>query len=161
MYPKWNHIDIFNNSEIVYMRKPNNLIISWISILIIGSILFGIIIFFYKFETSVIYYGKVINVEEDNYISMAVDEEFINLKNRNYLTINNKECKCHLRSMSDNYYILNGLKYWEAIFDCEIADEININDNIIEVKIEKEKQTLFDKIVFKIRKGLKNGRIRN
>ncbi len=161
MYQKLDCIDIFNNSAVIYLRKSSSKIVSWISILLIGSLLFSWILLFYNYETYNVYYAKVVKNDEENYISMSVDETFIELQNRNFLEINSEEYKCHLMSMSDNYYLLNEHKYWQTTFECELPEQLNINENVIEVKVDKGKTTLFKQIINKIRKGMKNGRIKN
>ena len=161
MYPKYNNINLFENSSIIYMRKQQNKIVSYMIILLIGSILFLLIATRYKYTKYNIYYGKVVNIEDNNYIYMTVDSDFIDEKNRNYLEINDKEYKCHLRSVSDNYYVYNSTKYWEVTFNCDLPEEININDNLIEIKMSSNKTTLFKEIIKKIKKGLKNARVKN
>lgn len=157
---KFNSIDIFFNSSVIYKRKPSIKVISWISILLISSVIFGLIMCFYKYDISNIYYARVINNDDENYIHFSVDESFISMKNRNYLEINNKEYKCHLSSFSDNYYLVNSEKIWEVYFDCELPDELNINDNLIEVRVEKRRTTLFKELIMKLRKEFKDGRIK-
>lgn len=161
MYQKYEDIDVFNNSSLTYMKKSSSMVVSWISIILIGSILFSLIIFFYEYDAYNIYFAKVVNNEDNNYLNITVDESFISMKNRNYLEINNEVRKCHLKSMSDNYYIFNESKYWEVIYECDIPTELNINNNIVEVRVDKEKTTLFKELVNKVREGIKNGRIKN
>ena len=155
MYQKYESLNIYDNSSIVYMRKASSKIISWFNILIIGSIIFGIICFKYKYNISNFYYAKVVNTDEDNYISVDVDEEFIELKNRNYLVINNDEVKCHLISFSDNYFLENSQKHWIVNYECNLSDDINVNNNLVEVEVEKRKTTLFKELCSKIRKRVK------
>lgn len=155
MYQKYESINIFDNASIIYMRKTSPKIISWFNILIIGSILFFIIGTNYHFKISNIYYAKVFNTEESNYISIDVDEDFISIKNRNYLNIDDEDYKCHLKSFSDNYYIINSQKHWVAKFECDLPDDINVNGNLVEVKVEKRKTTLFKELTTKIRKRVK------
>lgn len=161
MHQKYDNINVYNNSSVVYMRKQNSKIISWINILLIGSVLFCIIGLKYKYSIFNIYYAKVIKNENENYVYMNVDSEFIDFKNRNYLEIDDKEYKCHLRSISDNYYIFNGKKYWDVTFNCDLPNELNVNDNLIEIKMERRKTTLLKEIFNKIRKGMKNARVKN
>lgn len=161
MYQKFDNLSIFNNSSVIYKRKPNSIITSWISILLVATLLFCLIAFFYKYSISNIYYAKVINTEDENYITINVDQDFISMKNRNYLKIGDDEYKCHLISSSDNYYIMNSKKYWQVNYDCDLPDELNINDSLIEVHIEMRETTLFKELIRKIRKEIKNGRLKN
>lgn len=154
-------ISIFNNSSVVYSKKTSGAVILWMTILIVIFIIFCFISLFYKFSVSNIYYAKVVKNEKENYIYFDVDEEFISMKNRNYLQINDEEYKCHLISSSDKYYILNSNKYWNVTYECDLPEELNINDSLIEVQIEKRKTTLFNELIRKIRKEIKNGRIKS
>lgn len=156
---KFNDIDIFNNSSVIYKRKSSSKITSWINILLISIIIFGLIMYFYEYDISNIYYAKVLNNGDENYLYFSVDQSFISMKNRNYLEINGDEYKCHLSSFSDNYYLINNKKIWEVYFDCELPDELNVNDNLVEVRVEKRKTTLFKEMVNKLGKELKNGGI--
>ena len=156
---KFNDIEIFNNSSVIYKRKSSSKITSWINILLISIIIFGLIMYFYEYDISNIYYAKVLNNGDENYLYFSVDQSFISMKNRNYLEINGDEYKCHLSSFSDNYYLINNKKIWEVYFDCELPDELNVNDNLVEVRVEKRKTTLFKEMVNKLRKELKNGGI--
>lgn len=157
---KFNDIDIFNNSSVIFKRKSSSKITSWISILLISSLIFCFIIYFYEYNISDIYYAKVVKNDDENYLYFSVDQSFVSMKNRNYLEINGDEYKCHFSSFSDNYYLIDNKKIWEVYFDCELPDELNINDNLVEIRIEKRKTTLFKEMVNKLRKELKNGGIK-
>ena len=157
---KFSNIDIFNNSSIIYNRKSSSKIASWISILLISSLIFSLIIYFYEYDVSSIYYAKVVKNDDDNYLYFSVDQSFISMKNRNYLEINGDEYKCHLSSFSDNYYLIDNKKVWEVYFDCELPEEVNINDNLVEIRVEKRRTTLFKEIVNKLRKEFKDGGIK-
>lgn len=157
---KYSNINIFENKSTIYLRKSDYKIVSWITILIIGSLLLISLSLFYKFELFTIYHAKVINTDEENYISVLVDNEFLKSKKRNYLEINNEECKCHLIDSSNNYIIINNLKYWQLNYECELSIENNINNNLLEVKIRNDKQSLFQYILEKIRKESENARTR-
>lgn len=157
---KFNNIDIFNNSSVIYKRKSSSKITSWISILLMSSLTFCLIIYFYEYNISDIYYAKVVKNDDENYLYFSVDQSFISMKNRNYLEINGDEYKCHFSSFSDSYYLIDNKKIWEVYFDCELPNELNINDNLVEIRIEKRRTTLFKEMVNKLRKELKNGGIK-
>lgn len=157
---KFNDIDIFNNSSVIYKRKSSSKITSWISILLMSSLIFCLIIYFYEYNISDIYYAKVVKNDDENYLYFSVDQSFISMKNRNYLEINGDEYKCHFSSFSDNYYLIDNKKIWEVYFDCELPNELNINDNLVEIRLEKRRTTLFKEMVNKLRKELKNGGIK-
>ena len=92
---------------------------------------------------------------------MTVDSDFISIRNRNYLEIDGKETKCKLKMFSDKYFYLNQKKYWDVTYRCELDEELNVNDNVIEVRVDKRKTTLFKELVSKIKKGVKNARVKN
>jgi len=155
MNREYSEIDIYNNSSVIYYRKNNIFIPFWITILFICLFLFIMISCFYKYTLVDIYYGKIINNDDSNYIMLEVDEEFILRKKRNYLNINNEDYKCQLVDSNDKYYILNDKKYFNISYECEIPEEINVNNNIVKVKIDKRKTTILNELIIKIRKELK------
>lgn len=161
MYQKYDNLDIFNNSKAVYMQKTNNKIISYITIIFIVSILFLLLSVFYKYEIFNIYYGKVYKQDDESYLILNVDSDFINVSKRNYLEINNEIVKCHLKSFSDNYVIYNNKKYWEVTYECELPEELNVNNNMLEIKINRRETTLFNEFLSKMKWGIKNGRTKN
>ena len=158
---KYDDLEIFNNSSVVYMQKTNNRIISYITILLILCFIFILFAYFYKFNIFNIYYGKVYKEDDDTYLVMNVDSDFINMSKRNYLEINDKSEKCHLESFSDNYVVYNNKKYWEVTYSCELPDELNINNNVLEVKVNKRETTLFNEFIRKVNRGIKDGRIKS
>ena len=161
MHQKYDSLDMFNNSSIVYMKKTNNKIISFITILIVFSILFLLLAIFYKFEVFNIYYGKVYKEEDNTYVVFNVDSDFINVSKRNYLEINKKSIKCHLDSFSDNYILYNNKKYWEVTYSCELPEELSLDNNTLEIRIDRRSTTLFNELRRKVERGIKNGRTKN
>ena len=161
MHQKYDSLDMFNNSSIVYMKKTNNKIISFITILIVFSILFLLLAIFYKFEVFNIYYGKVYKEEDNTYVVFNVDSDFINVSKRNYLEINKKSIKCHLDSFSDNYILYNNTKYWEVTYSCELPKELSLDNNTLEIRIDRRSTTLFNELRRKVERGIKNGRTKN
>ena len=161
MHQKYDSLDMFNNSSIVYMKKTNNKIISFITILIVFSILFLLLAIFYKFEVFNIYYGKVYKEEDNTYVVFNVDSDFINVSKRNYLEINKKSIKCHLDSFSDNYILYNNKKYWEVTYTCELPEELSLDNNMLEIRIDRRSTTLFNELRRKVERGIKNGRTKN
>ncbi len=158
---KYDTIDAFSNSAIIFKRKASPKIISWISVLLIGSILLILTMILYQYDVYSIYYAKVVNNDEVNHLEIVVDDRFIQNENRNYLEINGNITKCHLLSVSGNYYLLDGVKYWNVIYECNLPSELNINNNVIEVKMDMGKQTLLEVLKNKIRKVVHDARIRN
>lgn len=160
MRQRYNSIDIFNNSSNIYMRKPESSITTWNNVILVACFIFCLISCFYEFNIFNVYYAKVINNDE-NYVYMQVDEEFMNVKNRNYLNIYDEDTKCNLVGFSDNYYFLDSKKYWEVSYKCELPEEINIDGNIIKVQVQMRKTTLFKELLKKIRGKFENARIKN
>lgn len=160
MYVGYNSIDIFNNREVLYKNKSNYKVISWITILLIGSIVLLLITFFYKFRLFSIYTGKIVKNEKDNYIELNVDDSFLKYKNRNYYIINDKKSRCHIKEIVDSYYV-NDKKYYNVKINCDLNKEININNSILDIKVDEGKVTLFQVFTKKIKKGIKDARIKN
>lgn len=160
MYVRYNSIDIFNNREVLYKNKSNYKVISWITILLIGSIVLLLITFFYKFRLFSIYTGKIVKNEKDNYIELNVDDSFLKYKNRNYYIINDKKSRCHIKEIVDSYYV-NDKKYYNVKINCDLNKEININNSILDIKVDEGKVTLFEVFTKKIKKGIKDARIKN
>ena len=113
---------------------------------------------FYKFNLYDIYQGTIIKTDDNNYLYLLVDENFYNLKNRNYLIINKKEYKCHLSEFSDNYYLVDNKKYWNAKYECNLPDEINVHNSQVKVMIHKRKTTLGKELVLKVKEATNNER---
>ena len=143
------------------MQKTSSKIISWISILFLTTLLLLTIAIFYKFEIFNIYYAKVIRDEDNSYVVFNADEDFINMRNRNFLVINEKDTRCHLIDFSDNYIVYENNKYWEVSYTCELPDELNINDNIVKIRLDKGKTTLFKMFIKKLKRGIENARVKN
>ena len=143
------------------MQKTSSKIISWISILFLTTLLLLTIAIFYKFEIFNIYYAKVIRDEDNSYVVFNADEDFINMRNRNFLVINEKDTRCHLIDFSDNYTVYENNKYWEVSYTCELPDELNINDNIVKIRLDKGKTTLFKMFIKKLKRGIENARVKN
>lgn len=161
MSKKYSDINVFKNSSIIYKRKVSDIVNYWIHILVIGSIMFLSIAFFYQYDIYDYYFGKIINTEEENYVYLTVDENYILSKNRNYLTINEKDYKCKLSSFNDNYYIMSNKKNWTVMYECDLPEEINVNNSIIQIKINKRKTTLYKEFKRKFKEVMKNARTRN
>lgn len=157
---KCSNINVFKNKSVIYLRKGDYRVISWITILVLFTMMLMTLCVFYKFESFAIYHAQVINTEEDNYIILLADNEFLKSKRRNYLEINDKESKCSLIDADNNYVIINNSKYWQVNYECELSDDDNINNNLLEIKIRYDKQSLFQYILQKIRKEHENARIR-
>ena len=143
------------------MRKTENGITTWINVVFITSFIFCLISCLYKFNIFNIYYAKVVNNDENNYMYMQVDENFINVKNRNRLIINDEDTKCNLVDVSDRYYVLNSKKYWEVAYKCELPEEINVDQNIIKVRVQMRKTTIFKELLRSLRRKFENARIKN
>ena len=160
-YQKYEEIDIYNNSAVIYLRKPSVKISCWVNILVFCILIFICMALFYEYKISNIYYAKVSIEEEQSYIYMTVDNSFISYKNRNYLNINGEDYPCHLESFSDNYYLVNSKKMWDVIYSCEIPENLKFDGNILQVEINVRKTTIYKEFVNKLRKELDDGRIKN
>jgi hypothetical protein len=52
-------------------------------------------------------------------------------------------------------------KYYDAKYECELPDSLNINNNIIDIYILKRKTTIGNEIVMKIKEVIKNARTKS
>lgn len=153
-------IDVFINSSVIYKRYCDNKIIYYILSVLILMIAIVLVSFIYKFEIYDIYYGKVIIEDNKSFVNISVDNSFINSVKRNYLEVNDKEYKCSLVEYSDTYYLVNDDKVWNVLYECELPEILKVNNNLLEIKLNKKKTTLIKIVYEKIRRGFKNARIK-
>ena len=125
MYIKMDNLDIYNDSAIILNRKTSKKIFSWITILIMLTILF-IIFSFVPFNIYKVFVGYV-NIDKNNsYIILNLNDSDFPIDKKNKLYIKNKEY---------SYKIMK------------------IDGNIVSVNILKDRTTLFKIIINKIKKG--------
>lgn len=149
-----NDINIFDNSKIMFERKSPFLIVSWITILIIFTIIFLIMSIFYEFNRYKSYYGKINKEGDKYYVQLFLEESAIYSFQNDTVLINKKIVSYKIESISDEYYDI-GLKHLTKEMIFQITDNYNdlSGNSIIEVVIESPKTTVLKQIIKRIKKG--------
>lgn len=112
----------------------------------IGIILIFVILIFiyitsiYKYQTYLIYKGKI----KDNQFELLLDIKDIDyLSKQNELIIDNKIYNYKIISISDNLYVDELYNNYKYIY-LEIKNLNNINNYVYEVKIKKENKRIIE-----------------
>ena len=142
MYVKMDKLDIYNNSAIILDKKTPKKIISWITILIILTILF-IIFSLIPFNIYKPLIGYVDINNDNSYIVLDIDYSDFPVSNKNKLYIKNKKYDYEIILIEKDKLIL----------DINLEDNLKIQNNIVTVNILKNRTTLFKIIKNKIKKG--------
>lgn len=131
-------LDIYNNSAIILKRTTPKSIISWITILIILSILILIFIFipFKIYNTSI---GSVIVEENKCYISLN-SSDFPIIKDNNL----------YIRGKKYDYEVVY-IENDNVLLKIDLEDNIRINNNKIIVNFLKDRTTVFNILKSKIK----------
>ena len=142
MYTKMDKIDIYNDSAIILEKKTPKKIISWITILIILTLIFLFLSFlpFNLYKTKV---GYVNIVDNNSYIVLPIDESDFPVHKNKKLFIKNKKY---------NYKIMK-LESDKLILKINLDNNLKIQNNIVKLNILKDRTTLFKIIKNKIKKG--------
>ena len=135
-------LDIYNNSAIILEKKTPKKIISWITILIILTLIFLFLSFlpFNLYKTKV---GYVDIVDNNSYIVLPIDESDFPVHKNKKLFIKNKKY---------NYKIMK-LESDKLILKINLDNNLKIQNNIVKLNILKDRTTLFKIIKNKIKKG--------
>ena len=141
------NINVFNYSKLKLMNEGPSKLVSWLTIIISLLILFLIFSIFFKYN---IYSSHVGYIEiSGNYnLKVIVDDKAFPIKNNYKLFIDNKNYK---------YKVVNIVKqvgYYELLINCNLDSYLLINNNIVTVRFQKEKTTIFKELEKKITKGL-------
>ena len=118
------NIDIFNNSAIILERKVPIKIVSWITILIMLSIIF-IILSFVNFNI----YQKYSALYLNNKLIVYGDA----FPHNNKLYIENKKYKYEILSIDNNKIIL----------DIDLDENLKVNNSIITINVLKDRTNIF------------------
>lgn len=142
MYTKMDKIDIYNDSAIILEKKTPKKIISWITILIILTIIFIIISFipFNLYKTKV---GYVNIVDNNSYIVLPNNESDFPV---------HKNQKLYIKDKKYNYKIVK-LESDKLILKINLDNNLKIQNNVLTLNILKYRTTLFKIIKNKIKKG--------
>ena len=90
-------------------------------------------------------------VDEKPYLREQIEN--INQEN---LIINNKKNKYKIKNISEEFILDEKYnRYYEVVLETKIEQDLIINNNIINISIELPKETFFQKLIKKIKKGMK------
>ena len=125
-----NNINIFENKEIIMLRRVPKKIISYKNILIISTILF-LIIGHIKYKKYITYYAKVV----DNNLIL---EDFMLPNFDNNLYFKDKKYKYEIVKVdnNDNYFVIK----------TNIQKEFLVENNILVIRMVKEETTILKEI---------------
>ena len=135
-------LDIYNDSAIILEKKTPKKIISWITILIILTILF-VVFSFIPFNIYKPLYGYVDITNNSSYLILDVNNSDFPVNKNNELYIKNKKY---------NYKIVK-IEEDKLILSVNLDNNLKIQNNIITANILKNRTTLFKIIKSKIKKG--------
>ena len=135
-------LDIYNDSAIILEKKTPKKIISWITILIILTILF-VVFSFIPFNIYKPLYGYVDITNNSSYLILDVNNSDFPVNKNNELYIKNKKY---------NYKIVK-IEEDKLILSVNLDNNLNIQIYIITVNILKNRTPLFKIIKNKIKKG--------
>lgn len=135
-------LDIYNDSAIILEKKTPKKIISWITILIILTILF-VVFSFIPFNIYKPLYGYVDITNDSSYLILDVNNSDFPVNKNNELYIKNKKY---------NYKIVK-IEEDKLILSVNLNNNLKIQNNIITANILKNRTTLFKIIKSKIKKG--------
>ena len=139
------NLDIYNNSAIILDKKAPKNIISWITILIILTLLF-LIFSIIPFNTYKPIVGYVDIIDNSSYLILDVNSSDFPIDKNNELYIKNKQYNYKIVKLEENKLIL----------DIKLDNNLKIQNNIITVNILKNRTTLFRIIKDKIKKGFES-----
>lgn len=150
-----NNIDIFYNSEIILRRKSFKIKYYIISMFILITILFMFLSCF-KYNPYTKLKAIILKDDNDYYLRTLIDENQINDINSNTLIISNQKYKYKVKHISDEYILDEKYnKYYEVLLEAKIDSKLVINNNIIDINIERPKTTFLKQIIKEIRKGMR------
>ena len=142
MCVKMDNLDIYNDSAIILEKKTPKKIISWITILIILTLLF-VLFSFLPFNIYKPLVGYVDIVDNSSYLILNLDDSDFPINKSNELYIKNKKY---------NYKIVK-IKEDKLILSINLDNNLKIQNNIVTINILKNRTTLFKIIKNKIKKG--------
>jgi len=143
-------IDIVDNKYFLNNKK-DNIVITWIMLLIIFLLIFLNIAFNYKYEICDKYVGYVKKIEDEFKVVLYVLESEVSNLNKSSLLVDSLKYDFSIDSISYEYYIIENEKYYEVILYVKLDDSYLIDNNIINVVIKKDVTTLYNEF----KKGMK------
>ena len=136
------NLDIYNDSAIILEKKTPKKIISWITILIILTILF-VVFSFIPFNIYKPLFGYVDITNNSSYLILDFDKSDFPFNKNNELYIKSKKYDYKVVRIEENKLILN----------VNLDNNLKVQNNIVTANILKNRTTLFNIIKNKIKKG--------
>lgn len=138
-------IDVFKNSKMKIMYSSPSRIISWITIVLIIIVSFFIISISYRYNTYIEVISYV-NINEKYNIRGIIEKKDMPIKKNYKLYIEGKRYEYEIVDIKeyDNYY--------ELFIKCKVDKNLLINNNLVTLNFIKNKTTLMNEIIKKLRK---------
>lgn len=146
IYPK-----IYNNFPYILNKKTSKAIIAWLILLVIGSLVFIIIAFNYRYHLYDSYLGYVKNLDGSFYTVTYIEKEKVGLLSQYNLSVEGQSLSFEVVKISDEFYIDNDNIFYQVVLDFDLKESQLIENNIINIVFEKPETTIYEEI----RKGLK------
>ncbi len=140
------NISAFEYSKLKLMNEEPSKVISWITILLILLCLFILFSIFFKYNLYEQYPG-IIELNDHYNVKLYVDKKIFPLKKNYKMYLDDKKIKYSVYKINDTG------TYYELFLDCQLDDNLLINNNLVTIKIKKRQTTLLKEIIRKIRKG--------
>ena len=136
------NLDIYNDSAIILEKKTPKKIISWITILIILTILF-VVFLFIPFNIYKPLVGYVDITNKSSYLILDFNKSDFPFNKNNELYIKNKKYDYKVVRIEGDKLILN----------VNLDNNLKVQNNIVTANVLKNRTTLFNIIKNKIKKG--------
>lgn len=149
-----NDFDV-QNSKLSIINRNDNYLNIYLKICICLVLLLFVISISYSYHNYLNYYGQIILEDDTYYVKVYIKEEEISLIPNSKLIINNKEYKYHIYYISKEYYVDEKYhKYYSIYIRTAIDSSLIIENNIINMYFQLPKQTLFKRLLEKIKEGI-------
>lgn len=142
-------IDIYDNKYFINNKKCSIATI-WLMILIIFLLIFLNISFNYKYKKYEQTLGYIKKVEDDFKVVIYVLDEEVSSLLKYDIVVDGFKYEFEIEDISEEFYLINNLKHKEIILDIDLDKKLLIENNVINITIEKGYETLF----IKLKKGI-------
>jgi len=143
-------IDIYSNKYLINNKKCNIATI-WTMLLIIFFLIFLNISFNYKYRIYENYLGYIKKIDDSfKVVIYVLEEEVSNVVNYSMI-IEGSKYNFEIENISEEIYLVDNLKYKEMILDVNLNKKYELENNVINITLEKGHETLWNKL----KKGIK------
>lgn len=126
----------------------------FIKIILLSLLILLVFLLKYKISLYDILDAKIIKIEEDYYVQVFVPmakQDFIHDK---YIIVDNKEYEYKVENIANEYVFYNNMNYMIVNISSNLDKSYNIENNYFKIKQLRKKETLFNILVNKIKKGM-------